>query len=173
MDIVSRARDFAIQMHGTQRYGKKDYVTHLDAVANVLKRFGIDNEILLAAAYLHDTLEDTPVSKDILVKEFGSAVANIVELVTDLPGKNRAERHKLTYPRIAKDQNAVIVKIADRIANSEASKSEGGSYWEMYRKEYEQFRTVLFNDSTSQEVKKMWAFLDYLYEGKAIQTAQA
>ena len=58
--LIEEARNFAIKAHGHQKYGDSPYVVHLDAVAGTLERFGHAGDTnLIAAAYLHDTLEDT------------------------------------------------------------------------------------------------------------------
>ena len=125
-------------------YGAVPYIEHLDAVANVLREFGNFDDELLAAAYLHDVIEDAGVTNVDLKLKFGEEIALLVVLVTDQPGKNRAERHAKTYPGIALHPKAVTLKLADRIANVRTSLgiSDPKMLW-MYRKEYPEFKRYL------------------------------
>lgn len=80
-------------------------------------------------------------------------MANIVDAVSDPPGASRAARKAAAYPRIAGREGAVIVKLADRIANVEA----GGPMVDRYRAEQDGFRAVLRSDGVADE---MWRALD-------------
>ena len=76
-DVVPRARAFAVDAHGEQRYGDQPYVVHLDAVAALLAPFG---ETAQAIGYLHDVVEDTPVRLQAVREAFGDLVADCVAL---------------------------------------------------------------------------------------------
>nr|WP_256489634.1 HD domain-containing protein [Pleionea sp. CnH1-48] len=119
---VQEARAFAVQHHGEQRYGSRPYVYHLDQVASLLEPYGDDAQII---GYLHDIVEDTDVSLQTLGTRFGALIAECVDIVTDKPGRTRAERKELTYQMMAQVQGhhelALIVKAADRLANVKAS----------------------------------------------------
>lgn len=160
MSDVIKARRFAEIAHANKRYGTDingddiPYTVHLENVLNVLIRFGFTDPILLSAAWLHDTMEDTGTSYNDLKKRFGFDVAEIVYLVTDEKGRNREERHAKTYPEIAKCSKAKLIKLADRIANVE---NQGLS--DMYKKEYPKFRGYL---NTFGEYENMWKHLDSL-----------
>lgn len=127
-------RTFAAEQHDAQgqTYGseKASYVAHLDAVVEVLIRYGLREEAdfeLLAAAYCHDLLENTGLAVNLLATAFGVRVAELVWAVTDEPGKNRAARHAATYPKTrAAGKSAVTLKLADRIANVEQCVLERG-----------------------------------------------
>lgn len=120
-EALGRARRFAIEAHGTQRYGDQPYVFHLDQVRDVLLRFGRIQLELQGAALLHDTLEDTATNYNDLVRRFGTDVAELVYAVTDEVGRNRYERHIKTYPKMREHAPAITLKLADRIANIEHS----------------------------------------------------
>ena len=160
--LIDHARDFAVQMHRGQLYGKKDYVSHLEDVVRTLNVVGADYATI-CAGWLHDVLEDTPIGVDILEKEFGPEITSIVVAVTDKPGRNRRERQEKTYPAIKDNEKALIVKLADRIANTENSKHQGGSYWNMYEKEYSFFRGILYSPEVNGIAKRLWKHLDSLY----------
>ncbi len=154
-DLV-KAREFAIKAHGDQKYGGLPYVTHLADVVAVCIRFGIGGDIR-TAAWLHDLLEDTGTTlTDLYVHGFSAATCNLVVAVTNEPGKNRRERHLKTYPKIRKyGKDAVILKLADRIANMEFS-LKNGAMAGMYRKEFPEFYDALYRPN---ECDVMWEHL--------------
>lgn len=145
-DAVARARAFALAAHGEQRYGDQPYSVHLDAVAEILTPFGEEAQVV---GYLHDVVEDTPVSLEMLRTEFGERVAKLVSLVTDEPGANRRERKARSNAKLAavsaEDALALVVKAADRLANLRASAVGGAdSKLGMYRREHPDFRQAAF-----------------------------
>jgi (p)ppGpp synthase/HD superfamily hydrolase len=156
--LVDRARRFAVKAHGTQMYGDKPYVAHIDHVVRVLVSFGYSGDHILAAGYLHDVLEDTHVTCEDLAREFPASAVKLVFAVTDEPGRNRKERKAKTYPKIvAAGDAAVAIKLADRIANVQAAIKAGSRHVEMYRNEHSAFRAALRRDW---ELNSMWAYLD-------------
>jgi (p)ppGpp synthase/HD superfamily hydrolase len=139
-DLPTRAESIATQAHANQKYGTGPYTDHLEAVVNVLKEFGHHSEELLGAAWLHDVLEDTDCTPwMILSGGIPLYVLALVDAVTDRPGKNRAERHALTYPRIARIPDAVTLKLADRLANVRASAECRPDLLKMYAREQPEF----------------------------------
>ena len=171
-DIVDKAKQLAVRMHGSQQYGEQPYSVHLQAVHDVLVRFGINDHSVLAAAWLHDMVEDCkPVTMDVsswhlqcsvnLSLSFGSYVAQLVFLVTGV-GDNRKERTASIYNKIQSStvaffEEAVALKLADRIANIEnciATKNE--KIFGMYLNEY-----VAFKDGIG-ALPAMWEHLDVL-----------
>lgn len=116
-----RAARFAADRHRNQR--RKDseaspYINHPIAVAEVLARHGVRDPVTLAAAVLHDTLEDTDTTGVELEREFGPEVRRVVEEVTDdrsLPKKVRKERQVEKARTLSPE--AKLVKIADKISN--------------------------------------------------------
>lgn len=157
-DLV-KAREFAIRAHGDQRYGGLPYSVHLADVVNVCIKFGIGGDIR-TAAWLHDVLEDTATTLPELYNGgFSSVVCSLVVAVTNEPGKNRKERHLKTHPKIRKHgKDAVILKVADRIANTEFSMKHG-SMLGMYRKEFRDFYDALYKPN---ECDAMWDYLKAL-----------
>jgi len=157
-DLVERARKFALEKHGAQIYSSKfPYLTHLEMVYATLVEFECKDEILLAAAYLHDTIEDTRVSYQDLKNEFSEEIAELVYCVSDELGRNRKERHIKTYPKIAQNSKAITLKLADRISNVSFSLGNGDKS-DMYHKEYAGFRAALYNGQNM----PMWDKLDQL-----------
>ncbi|MFD6401682.1 HD domain-containing protein [Nocardia sp. NPDC060249] len=152
------AREFALAAHGDQRYGDHPYVTHLAAVRGVLDDFGYGGELALAA-WLHDVVEDTPVTAEDVELRFGREVLDLVWAVTGI-GPDRKARNRDAYNKIAAHPKAVILKLADRTANAEAS-PPASSWMGMYRTEHPTFKAhlggLLADDPT---VARMWERLD-------------
>jgi guanosine-3',5'-bis(diphosphate) 3'-pyrophosphohydrolase len=164
-DLVERARRLALAAHGEQRYGADPYRVHLEHVVEVLTRFAHD-DVMRAAAWLHDTVEDTPLTLEEVTREVGPEVAAIVAAVTDEPGANRKARKAATLGKLAAASPAArAVKLADRIANVEASIAHGrGDLFAMYAGEHVAFRAALY---TAGENHPQWVHLDGLFAAGA------
>jgi (p)ppGpp synthase/HD superfamily hydrolase len=123
--LVSEAADLAARRHsGMQRKGRgnEPYINHLAEVANLLAATtaGADAE-LVAAGWLHDTIEDTATTEAELAQTFGRRVADLVVEVTDdmsLPKPARRQRQITDAPH--KSPGAKLIKIADKISNIRA-----------------------------------------------------
>jgi len=84
LPLLRRAWEVGAAAHaGQTRKSGEPYITHPVAVAQVLAELGLDVEALIAAI-LHDTIEDTPLTREALAAEFGEAVAELVDGVTKL-----------------------------------------------------------------------------------------
>lgn len=150
------ARMVSIQAHGNQTYdGIFPYHKHLDDVVDVIKRFGFSGKYIVAG-YLHDIIEDTALSYNKVKKHFGIEVAEMVYCVTDELGRDREEKKRKTLPKTASNSDAIILKLADRIANIE----HGGKI-DMYAKEYNQFKGALYLNTPNDAIQ-MWEYLDTL-----------
>lgn len=160
--MIMKAKEFAFKYHEGDKYGIYPYTFHLNQVYNVLKFFGVHDELILVCAWLHDIIEDTECLYEDLFEEFGKDVADLTYLVTDKRGKNRQERQQKTYPLIAKDERARILKLADRIANMTQSQHEKEKQWLMYAKEYDFFKTTLLTEDYSVVEQTMWRYLEGL-----------
>ncbi|MFO0590932.1 MAG: HD domain-containing protein [Polyangiaceae bacterium] len=141
-DITVRARQFATEKHASQRYGDKPYTVHLAAVREVLRGIGIeDDDALAAAAWLHDVVEDTGTPREEVAARFGEHVASLVWAVTGV-GSSRKERNADAYAKIRAFPEAATLKLADRIANVEAS-ARAPDKLAMYRREHPGFEAAL------------------------------
>lgn len=168
MSIPNRAKEFAIAKHGTQKYGEHPYSYHLAQVSQVVAQFGYaGDEAIAAAAWLHDTLEDTETAYEVLVSEFGKEMADIVLAVTSEPGQNRVERFRKTALKIQSNKKALIVKLADRIANTEASLATNPKLYKMYVKEFPLFKELLY-DPQNIELLPLWNRLESLSNKQTI-----
>lgn len=158
-----RARELALKLHAKQRYGAEPYAFHLNEVRDVLANFGVKNDQVLAAGWLHDALEDTDVTLDFLQRNFPEDTVAIVDACTDGPGKNRAERKQRPMHMIPKVDGAIIVKLADRIANVQACVRGGNNdLLGMYRREHEAFRAALKDSRPKHRADAMWQRLEEL-----------
>jgi GTP diphosphokinase / guanosine-3',5'-bis(diphosphate) 3'-diphosphatase len=122
VSIVLAASAFAAHKHRDQRRKGADaspYINHPIAVANVLaNEAGITDPTILAAALLHDTIEDTDTTAEELESEFGSKIAAIVVEVTDDKALEKTVRKQLQIEHAATlSQAAQLVKFADKICN--------------------------------------------------------
>lgn len=138
---IAEVREFAEFVHGDQTYGDQPYVVHLDAVAAVLSDWGFGGFELQAAAYLHDVIEDADVDHGHLSALVTPGVADIVWACTG-EGDPRDERMAAIYAKVARNGRAAVVKLADRVANLEAS--EPGSHHALrYAGEHAAFSAAL------------------------------
>ena len=123
-DLVSRARLYAIEAHSRinhrRKYSLEPYDVHLKDVADIVSTVTEDVEII-AAAWLHDVVEDTPATFLDLEKEFGPQVAQLVSEVTDVSSPangNRATRKALDRAHLAKASwRGKTIKLSDLIDN--------------------------------------------------------
>ena len=164
-NLYTRAVDWATDAHKEQKYGGDPYTHHLKDVQAVLSRFGYSpdkddqGKRLYIAAWLHDIIEDTDVTYADVEREMGKEIADLVYAVTNEQGANRRERHEKTYPKIKAHPEAIILKLADRIANTEASVRQffSNDLFGMYHKEWANFKAKLKTDGVAEE---MWNYLD-------------
>ena len=122
ISIVLAASAFAAHKHRDQRRKGAEaspYINHPIAVANVLANEAhITDPIVLAAALLHDTIEDTDTTADELTAAFGPEIAAIVLEVTDDKSLLKHERKRLQIEHAATlSDKAKLVKLADKICN--------------------------------------------------------
>jgi guanosine-3',5'-bis(diphosphate) 3'-pyrophosphohydrolase len=119
---VQRAYEVAEAKHrGQSRRSGDPYITHPLAVTTILAELGMDTTTL-AAALLHDTVEDTGYTLDALSAEFGSEVAHLVDGVTKLDKVKfgeaaEAETIRKMVVAMAKDPRVLVIKLADRLHN--------------------------------------------------------
>ena len=120
--LILQAVAFAAWKHRDQRRLDVDaspYINHPIALAELLWVEGrVRDPVVLAAALLHDTIEDTQTTLDELRGAFGAAVADVVEEVTDVKWLRKVVRKKLQIARASRSSSrAKLVKLADKICN--------------------------------------------------------
>ncbi len=124
VNLVRRAYYYAEQAHDGQfRISGDPYVTHPLAVAGILREMHMDHQSV-AAAMLHDVIEDTGLTKEAISGQFGSSVADIVDGVSKLnriefstQAEAQAENFQKMALAMAKDIRVILVKLADRMHN--------------------------------------------------------
>ncbi|MBB5875143.1 MULTISPECIES: RelA/SpoT family protein [Xanthomonas] len=122
--LLRRAWEVGAAAHaGQTRKSGEPYITHPVAVAGVLAELGLDVEALIAAI-LHDTIEDTPLTRAELAAEFGEAVAELVDGVTKLDKlkfrdrqEAAAESFRKMLLAMSRDLRVIMIKLADRLHN--------------------------------------------------------
>jgi GTP diphosphokinase / guanosine-3',5'-bis(diphosphate) 3'-diphosphatase len=121
--MIERAFEVAERAHeGQQRKSGDAYITHPLAVATILAELGM-TEVTIAAALLHDTVEDTSYTLDALRVDFGDEVAMLVDGVTKLDKVNygdaaQAETVRKMVVAMARDIRVLVIKLADRLHNA-------------------------------------------------------
>ena len=124
LETVKRAYDVAKEHHKNQlRQSGEPYIIHPIAVASILADLGMDSQSV-AAALLHDTVEDTDVTKADIEREFGDEIAQLVDGVTKLakvPTETKAEAQAENIRKMllamSNDIRVIIIKLADRLHN--------------------------------------------------------
>jgi guanosine-3',5'-bis(diphosphate) 3'-pyrophosphohydrolase len=122
--LLRRAWTVGAAAHaGQARKSGEPYITHPVAVAQVLAEQGLDVETLIAAI-LHDTIEDTPLTRESIAKEFGGTVSALVDGVTKLDKLHfrdrqeaAAESFRKMLLAMARDLRVILIKLADRLHN--------------------------------------------------------
>ena len=166
MTKAKKAKEYAALKHAGQVHGTRPFMTHLTEVVDTLHEFGYKDDDLTSAAWLHDVVEDTDVTIEEIYSEFGDRIGGLVDALTDGPGATRLERKAKPYATIPNVNGAVIVKLADRIANVRHTiadeQPEASNYYQMYKCEHSGFCSAL---GKTDEGKEMWYLLDNLLTG--------
>ena len=149
------AKALALLAHRKQKYGDQPYFNHLADVVRRVKTITQDEDII-CAAWLHDTVEDTEVTIDEIKEKFGDNVAAMVWAVTG-EGPDRASQMASAIAKIAQTPGAELVKSADRLSNASASKAEKKmKLYQRYKDEHANLSPVLGNNELAQELVKLF-----------------
>ena len=127
---LSKAFDFAMTAHKNQKRKSGDpFVIHPLAVANILSDLKLDSATIVTGL-LHDTIEDTSATYELVLKEFGKEVADLVDGVTKISAlehkvvdNSKAENFRKLILATSKDIRVLLVKIADRLHNMRTIKA--------------------------------------------------
>ena len=153
MTLVEEAKLFATAAHGAigqiRKYTGEPYVTHPIRVMNLVSTV-VQDERVLAAALLHDVIEDTAITKEDIAVEFGIDVADMVVALSDPPkvegGPNRKARKAQDRVRLANAPADVqTVKVADMIDNTESIVAHDPKFAKLYLEEKRLLLEVLTN----------------------------
>src|ERR671925_2186022 len=124
-DLLERAFVFASDRHeGQQRRSGEDFILHPIGVARILAELGRVDDASLAAALVHDVVEDTHATVEEVRTEFGEEIATLVEGVTKLTRiqfqsreQAQAENYRKMVMAMAEDYRVILIKLADRLHN--------------------------------------------------------
>jgi len=149
-NLVLRARDFAYAAHNAiehrRKYTGEPYTTHLQRVAQLVESVDGD-ESMIAAAYLHDTVEDTSTTIEDIRSAFGDDVAYLVSYLTDISKPddgNRKLRKKMDREHIAKgDARVHTIKLADLLDNGWSITSHDPRFAKVFMAEKRELLEVL------------------------------
>lgn len=137
--MEQRAKDFATRYHASidhkRKYTGADYITHPAAVVELVRSVP-HTEAMICAAWLHDTVEDTPATLDEIDRVFGFEVTALVEMLTDVSkpsdGK-RAVRKAIDREHTAKaSPQAKTIKLADLIDNTRSITAHDPTFSKVY-----------------------------------------
>lgn len=128
-DIISKAYEFAKTKHAgvLDDNGVDFFLAHPQHVAEILKIVVPYDDNLIAAGFLHDTIEDTNTTYEELLKEFNQDIADLVMEVTQ---EGQKDSHGYFFPRL-KSERGIILKFADRMSNLSRMKA-----WPQQRKNH-------------------------------------
>lgn len=151
MDIIYKAQVFATAAHAAvgqrRKYTNEPYINHPAEVVDIIRRHTAFTDNMLAAAWLHDVVEDTGVTQDVVVHEFGADIGEMVKWLTDQSRPedgNRATRKKMDADRLAMAPAIVqTIKYADLISNTSSIMSHDEDFGRVYLKEKSYLLSVM------------------------------
>ena len=138
--MLDEVLKFATTAHGDQKrkYTNDPYIVHPIAVSEIVKTVAHTDE-MVAAALLHDVVEDTDVTLDQIKTKFGSKVAELVGWLTDISRPedgNRKTRKTLDREHSAEaPADAQTIKLADLIHNTKSIEKHDPHFWKVYKQE--------------------------------------
>jgi len=138
--MLDEVLKFATKAHGDQKrkYTGDPYIVHPIAVAEIVKTVP-HTDAMIAAALLHDVVEDTPVTIEQIKDKFGSEVAELVGWLTDISrpeNGNRKTRKSLDRDHSANaPAEAQTIKLADLIHNTKSIEKHDPHFWKVYKQE--------------------------------------
>ena len=172
--LVTRAADFAARRHcGQKRKGAavEPYVNHLAEVACLLATAAEEPDAyLVAAGWLHDTLEDTSTEREELEQQFGRFVSDIVAEVTDDKSLSKSERKRLQILNTPhKSESARLVKLADKTSNLRSLAASPPADWDDARR----LAYIEWAEQVAASCKGLRRELDEAFEAAVASARQA
>jgi hypothetical protein len=186
-NLIEQASDYATKAHQRidhrRKYSNKPYHVHLKSVAELVAQVS-DDEEMIAAAWLHDTVEDTPATLEDIEGQFGQAVAELVEELTDISRPsdgNRAKRKAIDRAYLAQaSPRAKTVKLSDLIDNCRDITKHDERFAKVYLVEMGALLEVLSDGSGilyqeaselyAESMRKLGLPMDSLFDSEAQET---
>ena len=170
--LILKAAHFAAKKHRDQRRKDEDaspYINHPISVAKIISEIGnVEDPEVLAAALLHDTIEDTETTIDELIDNFGERVCSLVQEVTDdktLPRLQRKQRQIDHANEIS--EGAVLIKLGDKISNVTDIANIPPTNWDRNRRlEYFDWAEKVINNCPKVNEKLENYFKDSIQKGR-------
>ena len=170
--LILKAAHFAAKKHRDQRRKDEDaspYINHPISVAKIISEIGnVEDPEVLAAALLHDTLEDTETTVEELIDNFGQRVCSLVQEVTDdktLPRLQRKQRQIDHANEIS--EGAVLIKLGDKISNVTDIANIPPTNWDRNRRlEYFDWAEKVINNCPKVNEKLENHFKDSIHKGR-------
>ena len=169
--LINKAYEFAKHYHeGQVRKSGEPYIIHPLEVAYIVSTLELDDDAI-CAALLHDVVEDTEVTREMIVAEFGEEIANLVDGVTKL-GKiahyldkeeEQVENYRKFFMAMAKDIRVLMIKLADRLHNMRTLKHLSDDRKYAIAKETMQLYAPLANRLGIYSIKWELEDLSFLY----------
>lgn len=156
MELIEKARIFATAAHAAvaqlRKYTGEPYIVHPAEVAGIVAKAG-GTEAMIAAAWLHDVVEDTGVTNEVIRAEFGAEVAELVGWLTDVSRPeqgNRAIRKAIDRAHTAMaPAEAQTVKLADLISNTRSILAQDVAFAKVYLEEKRLLLEVMTKGDTT------------------------
>lgn len=169
--LINKAYEFAKHYHeGQVRKSGEPYIIHPLEVAYIVSTLELDDNAI-CAALLHDVVEDTEVTREMIIAEFGEEIANLVDGVTKL-GKiahyldkeeEQVENYRKFFMAMAKDIRVLMIKLADRLHNMRTLKHLSDDRKYAIAKETMQLYAPLANRLGIYSIKWELEDLSFLY----------
>jgi len=170
--LLLKAAHFAAYKHRNQKRKDEEkipYINHPISVAKIISEIGnVEDPEVLAAALLHDTIEDTETTVDELIDNFGERVCSLVQEVTDdktLPRLQRKQRQIDHAKEIS--EGAALIKLGDKISNVTDIANTPPTGWNSHRRlEYFDWAEKVINNCPKVNEKLEYHFKDSIQKGR-------
>lgn len=175
--IDAKACEFAKQAHQPQLYRPGvPYIRHVESAVVAAALAGVVDPEILAAIWLHDTVEDAGVKISAIREMFGERIADLVWAVTGriliqdgwsacIEGNRKTTWERLIAPRLVATPGAITVKLADRVANVQACWATRDPRLFMYRAEHAWFTGLLSSrmELFTVQDQRLWKLLKQMF----------
>ena len=170
--LILKAAHFAAKKHRDQRRKDEDaspYINHPISVAKIISEIGnVEDPEILAAALLHDTIEDTKTTQEELIDNFGEKVCSLVQEVTDDKTLSRLQRKQRQIDHAKEiSEGAALIKLGDKISNVTDITNTPPTNWNSNRRlEYFEWAEKVINNCPRVNTSLEKYFKDSIQKGR-------